>query len=105
MKLQSYVKQVNKLSYLNTTVLCHSYVFLCLLFAVLEFLCVFLLVEQMARGIQEKRLQEVKQYQTLLTDLEQWLTTVYASLHTEHPTSPQAIKDQLVAHEVSKCLL
>jgi hypothetical protein len=61
-------------------------------------------VEQMAQGIQEKRLQEVMQYQTLLTDLKQWLVTVNASLCTEQPTSPQAIKDQLVAHEVSKSL-
>lgn len=61
--------------------------------------------EQMALGIQEKRQQEVKQYRILLTDLEQWLTTVYASLRTEQPTSPQAIKEQLVAHEVSESLL
>jgi hypothetical protein len=62
-------------------------------------------VKQMAQGIQEKRLQEVMQYQTLLTDLEQWLITVTASLRTEQPTSPQAIKGQLIAHEVSRSLL
>jgi hypothetical protein len=55
----------------------------------------------MARGIQEKRLQEVKQYQKLLTDLEQWLVTVKATLSIDvQPSSLQAIKDQLVAYEV-----
>jgi hypothetical protein len=58
--------------------------------------------EQMALGVQEKRLQEVLQYQTLLTDLEQWLSTVNATLRTEtRPSSPKAIRDQLLAHEVS----
>jgi hypothetical protein len=59
-------------------------------------------VKQVAQGIQERRLQEVMQYETLVTDLGQWLVTVNASLRTEQPTSPQAIKGQLVAHEVSR---
>ena len=58
--------------------------------------------EQMALGVQEKRLQEALQYQTLLTDLEEWLSTVNATLRAEtRPTSPKAIRDQLLAHEVS----
>lgn len=61
-------------------------------------------VKQVAQGIQEKRLKEVMQYQTLLTDLEQWLVTVNASLRIEQPTSPQVIKGQLVAYEVSRAL-
>lgn len=59
-------------------------------------------VEQMAQAVQEKRLQEVMQYETLLTDLEQWLITVKASFSTDiQPTSPQAIKDKLLSYEVS----
>jgi hypothetical protein len=58
--------------------------------------------EQMALGVQEKRRQEVLQYEKFLTDLEQWLGTVSATLRTEtRPTSPKAITDQLLAHEVS----
>jgi hypothetical protein len=62
--------------------------------------------EQMARAVQEKRLQEVLQYETLLTGVEQWLITVKASFSTDiQPTSPQAVKDQLLAYEVGilKC--
>ena len=58
--------------------------------------------EQMALGVQEKRRQEMLQYEKFLTDLEQWLSTVNATLRTEtRPTSPKAIRDQLLAHEVS----
>jgi len=58
--------------------------------------------EQMALGVQEKRRQEVLQYEKFLTDLEQWLSTVNATLRTEtRPASPKAIRDQLLAHEVS----
>jgi hypothetical protein len=58
--------------------------------------------EQMALGVQEKRLKEVLQYQALFTDLEKWLSTVNATLRAEtRPTSPKAIRDQLLAHEVS----
>ena len=58
--------------------------------------------EQMALGVQEKRHQEVLQYEKILTDLEQWLSTVNATLRTEtRPTSPKAIRDRLLAHEVS----
>jgi len=58
--------------------------------------------EQMALEVQEKRRQEVLQYEKFLTDLEQWLSTVNATLRTEtRPTSPKAIQDQLLAHEVS----
>jgi hypothetical protein len=78
-------------------IVCNTWIAACFLTAVD--------VKQVAQGIQEKRLQEVMQYQTLLTDLEQWLITVNASLRTEQPTSPQAIKGQLGAHEVSRSLL
>jgi len=56
----------------------------------------------MALGVQEKRRQEVLQYEKFLTDLEQWLGTVNVTLRTEtRPASPKAIRDQLLAHEVS----
>jgi hypothetical protein len=79
-------------------------VFVCLLFPIHGYYHIFFnyAFEQTALGVQEKRLQEVMQYQTLLTDLEQWLITVNATLRTEtQPTSPEAIRDQLLAHEVS----
>lgn len=78
-------------------IVCYTWIASCFLTAVD--------VKQVAQGIQEKRLQEVIQYQTLLTDLEQWLVTVNASLRTEQPKSPQAIKGQLVAYEVSRSFL
>lgn len=58
--------------------------------------------EQMALGVQEKRRQDIMQYQMLLVDLEQWLVTVSATLRAEtQPASPEAIRDQLLALGVS----
>jgi hypothetical protein len=78
-------------------------VFVCFLFTIHGYYHFFTnAFEQVALEVQEKRFQEVMQYQTLLTNLGQWLITVKATLHTEtQPTSPKAIRDQLLAHEVS----
>ncbi|PSN34718.1 hypothetical protein C0J52_20229 [Blattella germanica] len=55
---------------------------------------------ELARGIQDKRHQEVQQYQVLLTDVEKWLNTVKATLSTDlDSTSPKDIQDQLLIYE------
>jgi hypothetical protein len=56
----------------------------------------------MAQGVQEKVHQQAVQYNSFLTDLEQWLITVKATFSTDlQPASPQTVKDQLLACEVS----
>ncbi|CAG2064390.1 unnamed protein product, partial [Timema podura] len=56
---------------------------------------------QSAQVIQEKRIHEIAQYRTLLSDLEQWLASTANTLKSDlHNTSLPAIREQIIQHQL-----